>query len=218
VTDSLEPQQQRSRETLARLLAATIGMLEEHGLSGATIPRIADAAGVAPASVYRRFRNKDALYRAAFLQALESSAQAARKTMRIESFKDRTLEGVAGELVSTVLKQYRVSPGVIRALLRFVEDDTDKAFKKRMLTLISGNFERLIEVLLTFRAQIGHRNPRRAVTFALLSMVTAVEVRMLEDVSLWRELLPISDKELHRELTRSLLAYLQSRDPKEAAD
>ena len=211
MANDLEPQQQRSRETLSRLLAATIDMLEEYGLSGATIPRIADAAGVAPASVYRRFRDKDALYRAAFLQALETSAEATRKTMRIESFKDQTLEGVAGALVSAVLKQYRVSPGVIRALLRFVEDDTDKAFKKRTLAIISGNFERIIEVLLKFRAQIAHPNPRRAVIFALLSMVTAVEVRTLEEVSLWRELLPISDKELHRELTRSLLAYLQSR-------
>lgn len=211
MANDLEPQQQRSRETLSRLLTATIGMLEEYGLNGATIPRIADAAGVAPASVYRRFRDKDALYRAAFLQALETSAEATRKTMRIESFKDQTLEGVAGALVSAVLKQYRVSPGVIRALLRFVEDDTDKAFRKRTLTIISGNFERIIEVLLKFRAQITHPNPRRAVIFALLSMVTAVEVRTLEEVSLWRELLPISDKDLHRELTRSLLAYLQSR-------
>ncbi len=211
MTNDLEPQQQRSRETLARLLTATIDMLEEHGLSGATIPRIADAAGVAPASVYRRFRDKGALYRAALLRALETSAEANRKTMRIESFKDATLEGVAGALVSAVLKQYRVSPGVIRALLRFIEDDTDKAFRKRTLAIISSNFERIIEVLLTFRAQIAHRNPRRAVTFALLSMVTAVEVRTLEEVSLWRELLPISDRELHRELTRGLLAYLRSR-------
>ena len=211
MTNGLEPQQRRSRETFARLLNATIDVLEEHGLSGATIPRIADAAGVAPASVYRRFRDKDALYRAAFLQALEASAEANRKTIRIESFRDQTLEGVAGALVSAVLKQYRVSPGVIRALLRFVEDDTDKAFRKRTLAIISGNFERIIEVLLTFRAQIAHPNPRRAVTFALLSMVTAVEVRTLEEVSLWRELLPVSDRELHRELTRSLLAYLQSR-------
>jgi AcrR family transcriptional regulator len=207
----LAPRQQRSRETLARLLRATIATLDRFGLAGATIPRIAAAAGVAPASPYRRFRDKDALYRAAFLQVLETSAEATRKTMRIESFKDQTLEGIAGELVSAVLKQYRTHPGIIRALLRFVEDDTDKAFKKKTLAIISGNFERIIEVLLTFRAQIAHSNPRRAVTFALLSMVTAVEVRTLEEVSLWRELLPVSDRELHRELTRSLLAYLQSR-------
>ena len=211
MTKEFEPQQQRSRETLARLLKATINMLEEHGLSGATIPRIAGAAGVAPASVYRRFRDKDALYRAAFLQALETSAEITRKTMRIESFKDQTMEGVAGELVSAVLKQYRTGPGVIRALLRFIEDDTDKAFQKRALAIISGNFERIIQLLLTFRAEIAHPNPRRAITFALLSMVTAVEVRTLEEVSLWRELLPVSDRELHRELTHSLLAYLQSR-------
>lgn len=215
MSNELEPQQQRSRETLTRLLRATIAMLEERGLNGATIPRIAESAGVAPASVYRRFRDKDALYRAAFLQTLEKSAEITRKTMRLESFKVQTLEGVVDELVSAVLKQYRTGPGVIRALLRFIEDDTDKAFKKRALAIIAGNFERLIEVLSTFRSQITHPNPKRAITFALLSMVTAVEVRTLEEISLWRELLPVSDRELHQELTRSMLAYL--RGPKVAS-
>jgi hypothetical protein len=46
------PQQQRSGETLARLITATLVTLEEHGLEGATISRIASVAKIAPASVY----------------------------------------------------------------------------------------------------------------------------------------------------------------------
>jgi AcrR family transcriptional regulator len=63
-----------SRETLARLITATLATLEEHGLEGAPVSRIAGVAGIAPASVYRRFRDRNALYRVALLEMLEGSA------------------------------------------------------------------------------------------------------------------------------------------------
>ena len=206
----LAPQQQRSRETLARLLKATIETLEEYGLDGATIPRIASAAGVAPASVYRRFRDRDALYRAALMDALERSAAASRKTLRLESFKDRTLEGVIGRLVAISIEQYRSQPGIMRALTRFIENDSDEDFRSRALAIVAGNFERIIEMLMAFRDQIAHPNPRRAITFGLLTMATIIEVRSLEQVSMWHELMPISDHQLQAEVTRNFLAYLRS--------
>jgi AcrR family transcriptional regulator len=206
----LAPQQQRSRETLARLLKATIAMLEEHGLDGSTIPRIAAAASVAPASVYRRFRDRDALYRAALMDALEKSAAASRKTLRIESFEDQTLEGVVGQLVAITMQQYRSQPGIMRALTRFIENDSDEEFRSNALAIVAGNFERIIDMLLAFRSQIAHPNPRRAITFGLLTMATIIEVRALEQVSMWHELMPISDRQLQAEVTRNFLAYLRS--------
>ena len=206
----LAPQQQRSRETLARLLKATIETLEEYGLDGATIPRIASAAGVAPASVYRRFRDRDALYRAALMDALERSAAASRKTLRLESFKDRTLEGVIGRLVVISIEQYRSQPGIMRALTRFIENDSDEHFRAQALAIVAGNFERVIEMLMAFRDEIAHPHPKRAITFGLLTMATIIEVRALEPVSMWHELMPISDHLLQAEVARNFLAYLRS--------
>jgi AcrR family transcriptional regulator len=208
--DVLAPKQQRSRETLARLLRATIEMLEQHGLDGTTIPRVAAAAGVAPASVYRRFRDRDALYRAAFLAVLEQSAEANRKALRSGDFRGRTLEGVAGEFVAAIVQQYRAHPGLLRALVRFLENDRDMPFREKALAYIVGNFRGLQDVLLTFRDQIAHPAPERAAMFALLSLVSIAEIRALEQVSPWPELLPISDPELQAELSRLFLTYLQS--------
>jgi AcrR family transcriptional regulator len=208
--DSLAPQQERSRETVARLLKATIEMLEEHGLDGATIPRIAEAAGVAPASVYRRFEDRNALFRAALTDALEKSTAVARKTLRLESFEDQSLAGVVARIVTMTLQQYHVQPGLMRALTRFVETDPDKHFRSTALALLSGNFEQLIDLLLAFKDEIRHPNPRRAITFALLTMATIIEVRALEQVSMWHELLPMADRELHAEVTQNVLAYLRS--------
>lgn len=205
----MPPQQQRSRETTERLVRATLETLEAHGLEGATIPRIAAAAGVAPASIYRRFRDRDALYRVALMDALERSAEANRATLQLTSFEDPTLEGVVSRLVSVTMRQYEVQPGLMRALTRFVESDTSPEFRSRAMAIVAENFERMIAVLLTFRGEITHPNPRRAITFALLTMATVIEVRALEQVSMWRELLVMSDRELHAEVTATVLAYLR---------
>jgi hypothetical protein len=41
-------------------------------------------------------------------------------------------------------------------------------------------------------------------------MATIIEVRALEQVSMWHELLPMTDPELHGEVTQNVLAYLRS--------
>ena len=128
------PKQQRSRETHARLLEATIEVLEQRGLAGATIPRIAEVAKVAPASVYRRFRDKEALFRAAVIDVLERS-NAANAAAIPPILKGRTFEWVAAALARSVLAQYRTRPGLMRALIRFTENDTDKAFKAHAMSL-----------------------------------------------------------------------------------
>jgi AcrR family transcriptional regulator len=211
-SDLLAPKQQRSRETLVRLLRATVATLEEHGLEGTTIPRVAAAAGIAPATVYRRFRDKDALYRAVFLMLLEKSVVGTRKVLRAQAAEARTLEGAVEKLVAIMIRQYRDHPGLLRALIRFVETDEDASFKKKALAHLAGNIATAGDVLLAFRKQIARAAPERAVLFGLLSVATVLEVRALEPVSMWRELLPISDKQMQSELSGMLLAYLRSRE------
>lgn len=208
--DVLAPKQQRSRETLARLLAATIEVLNERGLEGATLPRIAAAAGVAPASVYRRFRDRDALLRAAFKDVLEKSAASVRATARIESFKNPTLEIVARELMRALIAQNRVYRKLLHAFKRFSENDTDERFRDDVLALSAGNFEVLIDLLLHFRSEITHPNPKLAITLGLASATTAIEERALGTVTLWHRFLPLSDDELKEELARAFVAYLRS--------
>src|SRR6185503_5487562 len=176
--------QHRSRATESRLLKAAIAMLAEHGLDGATVPRIAAAAEVAPASIYRRFHDRDTLIRAALLDALERSVEGSRNSMRIESFKKLTLEEVASRLAAVTIQQYRSQPRLMRALTRFVETDSDATFRSRALSLVAVSYERLIEALLPFKNEIARSNPRRAITFALLTMATVVEVHALDDVSM----------------------------------
>jgi AcrR family transcriptional regulator len=49
----LPARQERSRKTRARLLRAATEVLDQEGLDGATIPRIAARAGLTPGAIYR---------------------------------------------------------------------------------------------------------------------------------------------------------------------
>jgi AcrR family transcriptional regulator len=210
-SDTLVPKQQRSRETLARLLNAAIVTLEEHGLDGTTIPRVAAAAGVAPASVYRRFSDKNALFRAAFLMVLEQSVATNRTALRTKSTGARTLSAAVSQIVTALSRQYRDHPGLLRALVRFLETDEDSSFREKAVGYLASNFDIAGKGLLTLRKGIAHKTPERAVLFGLLAVATILEVRAFESFSMWHAILPMSDREVELELSRLLLAYLRHR-------
>ena len=58
-------------QTRAAILAATIEVIAKHSLSGTTVERVAEAAGVAPGTVILHFKRKEAL----LIEALEHLAQ-----------------------------------------------------------------------------------------------------------------------------------------------
>ncbi len=213
-SETRRPQQERSRRTLENLLGATAQMLEEHGLAGATVPRIAAAAGVATGSVYRRFEDKEALFRATFLDLIERTAEANRRNLRPEIFAGMTLEVATRALIRAIIRQFRTHPGLLTALEQFLESNSDVRFRKQATELIAGNYERISNVLLLFRKQIAHSDPKRAVKFAILSAITVIQVVTLAQTSMWQKVLPLNDEQAEAEMTRTVVAYLTSTPPK----
>ena len=203
------PKQQRSRETLERLLLAAIRVLDELGLDGAVIPRIAAAAGVAPASVYRRFADKDALLRAAFLHLLRRTNEGNR-TRLSRLLLHSTLDGTAKRLMSLIFEQYRSHPHLFRALVRFLEANSDQNFVREARSIVAENIQQVVNVLLTHRKKIRHASPERALQIAVLNAVSSIEAIALEPNSLWHTVLGASDAELSRELARGFVAYLRA--------
>lgn len=58
------PTQDRSKDTVKRILDAARMLLEERGYDGTSTNRIAAAAGISPGSLYQYFANKDAILHA----------------------------------------------------------------------------------------------------------------------------------------------------------
>jgi AcrR family transcriptional regulator len=202
------PQQARSRRTMARLLAATVSVIEDNGLAAVTIPEIAAAAGVSAGAIYRRFADKEALLRSAFLQVLEESQETNRANLPADRFRGRSLEDALRALGRALVAQYRGRTGLLKALDQFVELQADAEFRKRATDLVEANLRLIIEALLPFRERIAAPDAERAITFALLSAASVVEVHKLQNALLWKRMLPLDDEALAEDTARAMIAYL----------
>ena len=195
---------------MARLLAATLKVIEARGLAGVTVPEIAAVAGLSTGSVYRRFTDKDALIRGAFLQLLEASHAANEANLPPNRFQGLSLDAALQALSYALVAQYRGRTGLLKALDQFLEIQTDEVFQQRAMDLVEANMRRLIETLLPFRNRVAAPDPERAITYALLSATTLIEVHKLHVPLLWRRMLPLDDDALAAETARTMAAYLAS--------
>jgi AcrR family transcriptional regulator len=193
---------------MERLLTAAIAVIEEKGLAAVTIPDVAAAAGLSTGSVYRRFADKDALIRAALLQVLEDSQEANRANLPTDKFQGRRLDEALHAIGRALVAQFRHHTGLLKALDQFIENQADVEFRERAVRLIEANTECLIDALLPFRDQIAAAQPKRAITFALLTAVTVIEVHKLQNAFLWERMLPLDDDALAAETARVMAAYL----------
>jgi AcrR family transcriptional regulator len=184
--------QKRSLRTEDKLLAAAIQVLDQEGLDGATVPRIAQQAKLSPASIYRRFVDKESLLRAAFLRVLGETNLNNERRLRSLLVRDSLPETVTA-LVSALLRQYRDHPRLLRALIRMLDIEPGSEFAMEAKRRIEVNLSRMAEVLLAHRAGIRHTNP---------------ELAALAEDSLWSVALPMSDKEFVVELARQMITYL----------
>jgi len=211
-SESRPPQQARSRRTLERLLSAAVALMEEEGLAGVTIPVVAARAGVSTGSIYRRFVDKDALVRAAFLRFLEASRIANRESLTPERFAGMSLERVSRAVCRGLVRQFRSHPRLLKALDQFLDVQTDAAFREQAISTVADNTRLVVELLLPFRDRIASGDPERAITFALLSAITVIEMHALHSAALWTRMLPLEDEALADEAARAMAAYLTSPD------
>lgn len=204
---SREPRQERSRATVERLLNATIELLDQSGLEGAVIPRIAVAAGMAPANVYRRFADKNALLRAAFLHALTQGNQTSHQLLEAQLLGE-SLTATAKKLMNMLFEQYRQHPRFLRALSRFIDADSDQEFVHKARATIGANVDLVVNVLLAHRNEILHKLAEPALRFAVLQATCSIEAFELDPHSIWHVEPSISREELTDRLVHSFVACL----------
>src|SRR4051812_1541626 len=121
--------QERSRETASRLLEAAESVLEKRGLKGASVPEIARRAGVSPASIYRRFIDKDGLLREVFERFFERAIAANDAALQPSQWRAASLEKSVRTLVSGMVAAYRQRPGLLRAGISHSEQHSHTALR-----------------------------------------------------------------------------------------
>jgi AcrR family transcriptional regulator len=206
----LAPQQARSRESLNKLLKATVEVLGQQGVAGTTIPRIAAHAGLTPGAVYRRFRNKDVLLETAILRILADQGKVLLLALTVEAAAEIPFPTLAEQVINSLVVSYRVNASLLRAVRQFLQDNEGTPFWKKASKLELQTFEYLVDIFVTSGREIKHADPRAAAALGLMMIIgTLWEVIVNPgDIKVWKGLLPKDDRTLKGELTQSFLSYL----------
>jgi AcrR family transcriptional regulator len=206
----LEPQQARSRESLRKLEKAAAEVLGQHGVEGATIPRIAAHAGLTPGAVYRRFTDKDALLESVILGIMERQDERLRTGLTPEAAAQIPLPVFAGQIINSLVVSYRANAALLRAMRQFVRGKTHTDFWKKVSRLEFRTYRHLVDLLLASAKNIRHPDPKMAVSLGMMMVISTLHELVVEvsDTKAWKDLLPPDDRVLKEELTRSFLSYL----------
>jgi AcrR family transcriptional regulator len=206
----LAPQQERSRESLRKLQKATAEVLGQHGVEGATIPRIAQHAGMTPGAIYRRFHDKEALLEDSILGMLERQQERARTGMTPEAVAQIPLPVFTEQIINGMVLGYRLNASLLRAIRIFVQGRANTPFWKKACKLEVRSFEHVVDLFLAHRKEIRHPDPRAAVSMGLMMVIsTLFEIVVMPlDLGPLKEFLPKDDLGLRRELKRAFLSYL----------
>lgn len=198
------PQQQRSQETLTRILDAAQELVSEKGFEDTPISEIVRRAGSSVGAFYTRFADKDALLHALYDRYLEQAIATADDALDPARWESSRIPELLSAVVGFLVTIYREQRGMIRVFV--ARNQRDQSFQARRERLSHYVSERLSALLLARRDEITHPDPERAAAFGLTLVFSALDGVML--FGEMRSGLTLSDEALAEELTRAYIAYL----------
>jgi AcrR family transcriptional regulator len=176
----------RSEAARLRVLAAARRLLEERGMAGVTVERIAAEAGVGKPTIYRHWPNAQAVAMDAFLDTADAGHAPAGRILALPALR-RQLGGIAAAFASATGRS-------TAAMIAAAQNDSElaKVFRNRFImksretgralllqAIAEGELRAdadlevaldLIYAPLFFRLLIGHGALDRAFTDALLEL------------------------------------------------
>jgi len=203
------PVQERSRESLRRMLDAAEVVLAKHGLEGAILPRIAAKAGISAANVYRRFRDKDALMAAVFQRIRERSSAATAAQVDPEMVRPIGLVRFSRNIIGGMIQNYREDAGLIRAAVQYSEKHWETPFVRTTRASEAQSFQTMVDTFMIWRDQIKHPDPQRAVRFGFVMIALVLrELILFNRTRIFEDVLSLDSDILKTELPRMFLRYL----------
>lgn len=204
-----EPQQQRSRDTQNRILAALERLLESHFFEQITTRQLAREAGVSPATLYRRFQDKNALLPALY-ERYDKRLNRWSKALWDED--QRRQHTSVEERVTHVVREhvnfYRDNEPILRTLYLYLRLHSDIELGESATGRQAGYGEILAPILEALGQQ-GQELPGEAqIKLFCLILITSIKERALFATTTPARILELSDEEFVRELSRNLVGYL----------
>jgi AcrR family transcriptional regulator len=180
------PQQERSRATRQRLLAATLDCLIEHGWSGTTTTLIAEKAGVSRGAQLHHYPTKAALV----LAAVEHLAQRRADDLRAEAANLPAGTGQRIDRVIDLLAAAFTGPLFVAALEVWVAARTEPDLRAALVPLEARVGREMHHVAVDLLGVDQSRPGARAAIQATLDLLRGLGVaNLLTDDSARRQLL-----------------------------
>lgn len=199
------PRQQRSQDTLDRILDAAAALVAEKGFEDSPLQEIVRRAGTSVGAFYTRFRDKDGLLFALHERHLDEAIATTDDALDPARWADARLDEVIRAVVGFLVAIYREQKGLLRAFV--LRHHQDAEFRARQSRLSRHLNRRLAELLATRAEEIAHPAPERAIPLGLLTVLATLDATILFG-DMHAPDLALSDEELASELARSWLSYL----------
>ena len=176
--------------------------MARRGWEGAKISAVAERAGVAVGSVYRRFADKEALFGAVYEEFYAAAYE--RRERRLHSARGlRSFREAVRFVLDDLVTRTRENTPFLRAYW-IAAPPWKPAVRKRIEAANSAGFEQIADFL---SARSGPQS-REAVRFALQCAAHAIRGRFLYDVAQPLDV-PLSDDEFTEQITELVVAFVR---------
>ncbi len=204
-----KPQQQRSRDTQNRILAALERLLENHFFEQITTRQLAKEAGVAPATLYRRFEDKNALLPALYERYDQRLNRWGKELWDEDQKQSHTsiMDRVA-HVVRQHVNFYRDNVPILRTLYLYLRLHSDIELGDSAAGR-QADYMAILTPIIEALTEQGFEPPdeTRIKLFCLI-MITSINERVLFPTTNPARILELSDEEFVRELSLNLTGYL----------
>ncbi|MPY55686.1 TetR/AcrR family transcriptional regulator [Streptomyces spongiae] len=198
--------QERSRRSRQDILQAGYALLEEGGVDALTVAAVAERAGVAVGSIYRRFGDKEGLLltiQRAFTENLQAEIAERASVERLSLLRDPAV--AVAEAVGAHIDAFQAHEALLRVFL-LLGTRHEEVRKEGARVSVEGN-RRFAEAL--DHVPIGHPDRAAALDFAYRLIYATVAHRVIQGEFLESDR-PLPWSELRSHLQTAVISHLFS--------
>ena len=200
-----KPQQDRSRETLRKLLEATETILSKEPAEELSVRQVLKLSGVSNGSFYSRFENKEALIKECWKSLVETVNDNLERNF--DELLEKPLEEKVHKLIGWQIQRYYQYRGVFRAYLNLLRTTNLKPTKKN-LTSYADHGRTTTEFLMASASEIKHPDPVHAIDIAVFVTYASARELIFAPQAPHASSMKMSKKKLTDELTNVFLSIL----------
>lgn len=198
------PMQQRSQQTLERILEAAEERIGEVGFDKATVADIAKLADSSVGSFYTRFKDKDALLRVLLDRFVEEVSVTIDSSLRPELWTEASFEFVCQRLIHFMMRMMRQRALLIKAIARVTMQDPELgAFREQLIERTDVGLRSLLEAR---SERIGCANPEDALRVVSWMCIHLFEASVVQETNYPAGM---SADQCEAELCNMILSYLR---------